>query len=173
MILDRLRADIPGGSVSALHASESYLWQCRFRSHHIWLQQPQTFMNLSGCAVAKWARKHEIAPEHILLVYDDLDLPLGRLRFRRKGGTAGHRGVESVIAELGSSNFLRLRIGIGNTTNETIDHVLAAFSEEEAPLVDSVLDHSVAAIRLLLSRGLQESMTHYNGITISEPAEDH
>jgi PTH1 family peptidyl-tRNA hydrolase len=174
MILDRLRAELPGGSETFLHAADSQLWHCRFRTRHIWLQQPQTFMNLSGRAVGKWARRQGIAPEHILLVYDELDLPLGRLRFRRQGGSAGHRGVESVIAELGSSNFLRLRIGIGKSTGETIDHVLSTFDEAEASLVDSVLEHSVAAIRLLLSRGLGGAMTQYNGMTISisEPCED-
>jgi PTH1 family peptidyl-tRNA hydrolase len=173
MVLDRLRAELPGGQENAQRAANSYLWQCRFRERQLWLQQPQTFMNLSGCSVAKWARKHGIAPEHILLVYDDLDLPLGRIRFRCRGGSAGHRGVESVIAELGNSKFSRLRIGIGNNTGDTIDHVLSAFGNHEAALLESVLTESVAAIRLVLSRGLQEAMTQYNGMIISEPCEEH
>ncbi len=105
------------------------------------LAKPQTWMNDSGKAVGALSRFYKIPPEDVLIVYDDLDIPLGTLRFRSDGGSGGHRGVESIIQHLGTDTFPRLRIGIGRPPGrmDPAAYVLQDFGEEEKPLVWEVL----------------------------------
>ena len=118
---------------------------------------------LSGRAVAKLVRSLGVLPEQVLVVYDCLDLALGRLRIRRRGSSGGHRGVDSIITELGSDAFARLRIGIGRPRGETLDHVLSAWQHDEAPLVEQVLETAAAAALLAVRRGVDVAMNTYNG----------
>ena len=122
-------------------------------------------MNLSGKAVAALARKNEILPSEIIVVYDDMDLPLGKIRMRKNGSSGGHRGVESLIKELGSAKFPRLRIGIGRARKGTIDHVLSAFSEDEQMIFDKVMKTCVDALTLSLARGVGNAMNKFNSIS--------
>ena len=103
MVIDRLLAGFPAGRFEARHVAQSFVHDGMFRGTPLFLQKPQTFMNLSGLAVAGFARKEGIRPEEILVVSDDLDLPVGRLRLRTGGSDGGHNGLKSVIAELGSA----------------------------------------------------------------------
>jgi PTH1 family peptidyl-tRNA hydrolase len=131
------------------------------------LARPTTWMNRSGLA-ARAVR--ELSPEtpgeRILVVFDDLDLPLGRLRFRRDGGAGGHNGVRSVIEELGSAEFARLRLGIGrpgtDESGSVIDHVLDAFLEEEREAVRDVIDRAIEGIRLFVAEGIGAAMNRFN-----------
>ncbi len=128
------------------------------------LLRPLTYMNLSGQAVAPCLQELSLSERELLLIYDDLDLPLGRIRFAPKGGSGGHRGVESVIQALGTKDFPRLRLGIGRPSQRMPirDYVLSPFSEEEWPLVEKVLRWAAAGLDSLLKEGLDKTMSLFN-----------
>lgn len=130
----------------------------------VFLAKPQTFMNLSGKAVARLSRKAEIPPERILVVYDDLDLPLGRLRLRPEGGSGGHKGMRSIIEMLGTQEFPRVRVGIDRPLDGTdpADYVLQPFSPDQQPLLCDVVEHAVAAIECWLEEGIVAAMDRFN-----------
>ncbi len=128
------------------------------------LAQPQTFMNESGRAVVPLARFYQVPLDRLLVVYDDLDLPLGTIRLRPAGGSGGHKGVQSIIAHLGSREFPRLRVGIDRPPGrmDPAAYVLQDFSTEEEPLVEEVLEETVAAIETWLGEGIEVAMSRYN-----------
>lgn len=128
------------------------------------LVKPQTFMNLSGRAVKKILQKYSEVPENLLVIYDDLDLPLGKIKLLPKGGAGGHRGVLSIIEFLHTKDFPRLKLGIGKPIEKGLrkDYVLSPFSEEEWKLVEEVLDRSVLALEDILSLGFIKAMTKIN-----------
>lgn len=136
----------------------------RCKGARLLLLKPLTFMNASGEAVAQIAKKFRIAPEEILLVYDDMDIPLGKIRIREGGGgSAGHNGVESVKNLLESANFARLRIGIGRDGDgNQIEHVLSEFSDNDRDIFARTLDTAAEAAKLILYRGTNEAMNRYN-----------
>jgi PTH1 family peptidyl-tRNA hydrolase len=142
------------GNLNKTDKFNSIYWEGRFKGKNLLIQHPMTFMNLSGKAVAALARSKKILPSEIMVVYDDMDLPLGKIRIRKSGSSAGHRGVESIIEELGTSKFSRLRIGIGRAQNETIDYVLAKFDVDEQPVLDKGIKNTVDALTLSLTRGV-------------------
>jgi PTH1 family peptidyl-tRNA hydrolase len=126
---------------------------------------PQTFMNRSGRAVARALEHFGVAdPEHLLVVYDDLDLPLGRLRLRPGGGAGGHRGLGDIQAWLGREDFPRLRVGIGRPADsgEVIDYVLSAFSPAELTQLPETLARGVDAIEDILRSGTRAAMNRVN-----------
>ncbi|MGE5279594.1 MAG: aminoacyl-tRNA hydrolase [Deltaproteobacteria bacterium] len=126
---------------------------------------PQTFMNLSGVAVRAVLRKKSAETRRLLLVHDDVALPLGTLRFKQGGGAGGHNGVASVIAHVGSPDFARLRIGVGPRPagQDLSDFVLGRFSPSDAAAVRAVADAAQQALTLWLSRGTVPCMDRYNG----------
>ncbi len=125
--------------------------------------KPQTFMNLSGEAVAKLYKFYRVTPENLLVIYDDLDLPVGKIRVRPKGSAGGHHGMESIIERIGTCDFPRLRIGIGRPDPDAdIDHVLGAFSGEERTLLEQAIQQSVDAVVAWLSHGLSAAMNEFN-----------
>ena len=129
------------------------------------LAQPQTFMNESGRAVASLARFYRVPLERLLVVYDDLDLPLGTVRLRPEGGSGGHKGVRSVIDHLGGQlAFSRLRIGIDRPpgTMDPAAYVLRDFSSKEQPSLEDALDRAVGAIEVWLTEGIEAAMNCYN-----------
>ncbi len=128
------------------------------------LIKPRTFMNKSGHAVASLVGFYRVPLERTLVVYDDLDLPLGTTRLRPSGGTGGHRGMRSIIRQLGSRDFPRLRVGIGRPPGrmDPADYVLQDFSDDEEPLVEEALEQAVAAIETWLVEGIDEAMTRFN-----------
>ncbi|MCA9539626.1 MAG: aminoacyl-tRNA hydrolase [Myxococcales bacterium] len=127
------------------------------------LLEPRTFMNLSGRAVAPAARFFGVEPNRIVVVHDELDLPFGRLRLKVGGGHAGHNGLRSIIADLGSREFLRLRVGIGRPVHGAAsDYVLADFSAEERPWLPDLLERAVGALRAVLREGVDKAMNAIN-----------
>ncbi len=134
------------------------------------LVKPQTFMNDSGDAVAPASRWYKVPATQLLVIHDDLDLPVGRIRLRRGGSSGGHRGVASIIQRLGHGDFLRLRIGIGRPpSDDAVDHVLSRFTPEEQSVVDRIVDAVPDVIRCVLEDGIAEAMNRYNGLDASEP----
>lgn len=128
------------------------------------LLKPLTYMNLSGRSVAEAARFFRIQPSDILVLFDDLDLEVGRLRLRTKGSAGGHNGMRSIIAELGTAEFPRLRIGIGRPAPgwQVVDWVLAPFGPDDAAAVAGVLPRAVEAVECFLSDGILTAMNRYN-----------
>lgn len=135
------------------------------KARKVILAQPQTYMNASGSAVVPLARYYRVSLRQLMVVYDDLDLPLGTVRLRPEGGSGGHKGMRSIIEQLGGQqDFSRLRIGIGRPPGETDPavYVLRNFSSEEDPLLDDALARAVEAIETWLSEGLEAAMNCCN-----------
>ena len=129
------------------------------------LLKPLTYMNRSGQSVRAVTDWYKIQAQSVLVIYDDLDLPVGRLRIRLSGSAGGHNGMKSIISHLGVKEFPRLRIGIGKSDGkkETINHVLGKFAPQEIPAIKEVLYASVKAVELSLKEGVEKSMNRYNG----------
>jgi PTH1 family peptidyl-tRNA hydrolase len=130
----------------------------------ITLLKPQTFMNRSGLAVAAWLDALGLAASQLLVVHDDLDLPLGRLRVVGSAGPGGHRGVASIQEALGTQAFPRVRVGIGRPDQgeEAVEHVLEAFAPEEQAIAHEMVGRAASAVQTLLAFGLVAAMDRYN-----------
>ena len=132
------------------------------------LLKPLTYMNRSGQAVRAVTDWYKLQPQSVLVIYDDMDLPVGRLRMRLSGSAGGHNGMKSIIAHLGGKDFPRLRIGIGKSDGkETVSHVLGKFAPEETKTIEEILYTSVKAIELSLKEGVEKSMNRYNGFSVA------
>ena len=138
----------------------------RLAGHEVVLAKPQTFMNLSGKSVAALRARYRLSLEDMLVVHDDVDLPLGRLRIRPRGGAGGHRGVESIIQAVGSQEFARLRVGIGRPPlmgEEGLrDYVLSDFTPEETAALNELLPRVAEAILCVLEEGVEAAMNRFN-----------
>ncbi len=130
------------------------------------LAQPTTYMNLSGEAVSKLSHYYQIEPKQLLVAYDDIALPLGKIRVRSGGSAGGQNGMKSIIQHLGGcKEFPRLRLGIGAPEGQKAltNHVLERFTSEEQKVFDSALNRAVDSIEMLLAQGVEATMNHYNG----------
>ena len=126
------------------------------------LARPLTYMNLSGEAAAPLARALGLTPAEVLVVVDDMDLPLGRIRIRKEGGAGGHNGLRSLIRYLGTQEFPRVRIGVGRPAESGVDHVLGAFSREELEPVREAVERAADAVELVLTEGIETAMNRVN-----------
>lgn len=139
----------------------------------VWLMQPQTFMNRSGDAVAPWVRYHRLAIDRLVVVVDDIDLPLGTLRIRAGGGHGGHNGLRSIMEQLATDAFPRVRVGVGRGRGNVVSHVLTPFSREENECFQRALDRSAQAVSCLLVEGVAEAMNRFNGCAVAvEPGRE-
>jgi len=129
------------------------------------LAKPQTFMNESGKSVGPLMRFYRVPQECLLVVHDDLDLPFGTLRLRPSGGTGGQKGMESIVAQLGSQNFARLRVGIGRPPGrmDPRDYVLHDFDPPQQDDLPLLLDTAVEAIHSFVNEGIEQAMNTFNG----------
>lgn len=130
------------------------------------VMRPQTFMNNSGEAVKAAADFYKIPPEKIIVIYDDVSLPTGTLRIRRKGSAGGHNGIKSIIWHLNSDEFPRLKLGVGERTDpdgDLKDHVLGKFSKEDLATMRKTMERAVEAIPLILNGDIDGAMSQYNG----------
>lgn len=130
------------------------------------LMKPITYMNLSGESVGEAARFFKLSPEQIVVISDDTDLPVGKLRFRRKGSAGGHNGLKSIISHLGSEQFIRLKIGVGKKPHPDYDManwVLGRFSGPDQAVINETVSRAADAIELLLTQGMDAAMAQYNG----------
>lgn len=137
------------------------------------LLKPTTYMNLSGQSIRAVTDWYKLPPESVLVIYDDMDLPIGKLRLRQSGSAGGHNGMKSTIAHLNSQNFPRLRIGIGSpqahpqsNNGEVVSHVLGRFSNPEAQVMAEVLRLVVDMVELSLKQGIPKAMSLYNNRSI-------
>ncbi len=184
---DRTRHNIGFAAIDALSSS----WQVslsenrKFKGEYaettapggkkVYLLKPLTYMNLSGQSIGAVASWYKLKPESVLVIYDDMDLPVGRVRLRTEGSPGGHNGMKSTVSHLSSKNFPRLRIGIGRpknpatTENGTVSHVLGKFSPEENQVMSSVLDYVVECVELCLKKGVEKAMNDCNRKNLNVP----
>ncbi len=150
----------------------SLLVKTNYQDHRLILAKPQTYMNESGASVASLLRFYKISPANIIVAYDDVDLPLGALRLRPTGGSAGQKGMQSIIERLGSQDFPRLRIGIDRPPGrmEPADYVLQDFSRSDLKVLDPTLDKACDAVFTFITGGLNKAMNLYNTSNNSDPS---
>lgn len=130
------------------------------------VMRPQTFMNNSGTAIREAAEFYKIPPEKVIVIYDDISLATGTLRIRRKGSAGGHNGIKSIIANLGSDAFPRLKIGVGERSDpdsDLKDHVLGKFSKEDLAAVRKAMEKAVDALPYIVTEHTEEAMNLFNG----------
>ena len=140
------------------------------RGERLLLAKPGTFVNLSGNSVACLIHKYNIPLNDLLIIYDDLDLPLGKIRLRQSGSSGGHKGMNSIISALGSKNFPRIRVGIGRPQGENqsikedaiVNYVLSDFSPQEEAIIKPVIATVAEAIDCFLSQGIVTAMSKFN-----------
>lgn len=137
------------------------------------LLKPLTYMNLSGEAVAEAANYYGIAPDHIIVLFDDINFPCGRMRIRGKGSAGGHNGIKSIIACTKSEDFPRVRIGVGDKKPQMdlAAHVLGRFELEDRQTMERVFDAAADAALCIIDKGVTEAMNEYNGIDLAPKPE--
>lgn len=143
---------------------KAFTAEAKLGSTGVLLMKPQTFMNLSGQAVKQAASFFKIAPDKIFVVFDDVSLPVGKMRIRGKGSAGGHNGIKSIIAELGTEEFPRLKLGVGEPQfPDLADWVLSRFTPDEQRVMAKVYGASADALRSMVLDGFTEAANKYNG----------
>ena len=138
---------------------------CRIGSESVLLMKPQTYMNNSGDAVAKAARFYKISPSHVLVVSDEMSLPVGAVRVRPKGSAGGHNGLKSIIEALGTEDFPRIRLGVGSPTHadyDPKDWVLSVFRDQDAEIFAEAAGRAADAVTCYITEGAEKAMNLYN-----------
>lgn len=128
------------------------------------LVKPQTFMNLSGESIREIINFYKVPQDHFVVIFDDTSLPVSGVRIREKGSHGGHNGIRNIIAQMGTDEFWRIKVGIGEKPNgwDLADYVLAKFSKDDLPMLEQGLDKAVKAVELILSQGIMEAMNQIN-----------
>ena len=168
-VLDALaaRAGIVFREQSAMRAwlAETKIGTCRAT-----LMKPATYMNASGEAVGNWLRYYKQDVQQLVVVVDDADLPIGRIRIRMRGGSGGHNGLRSIIQHVGGEDFVRVRMGIGRDERrgDMISHVLRPFSKEDVAVVADMVVRAADAVTMIVSEGTERAMNCYNQAVTQE-----
>jgi PTH1 family peptidyl-tRNA hydrolase len=136
----------------------------KFKGRTFILLKPSTYMNLSGRAINYWMQKENVPLENLLVVVDDLALPIGAVRLRAKGSPAGHNGLKSINEVLGTQDYARLRVGIGDNfrPGQQVDYVLGEWTKEEVPEIPAIIDRSIEIIKSFGTIGVAQTMTFFN-----------
>lgn len=138
--------------------------------------KPLTYMNLSGEAIREYINYYKMDPEtELIVIYDDIDLDPGQIRIRKKGSAGGHNGIKSIIAQIGTQNFYRIKVGVGAKPKgwDLADYVLGRFSSEERELVDKAICDAADAVEMILKDGIEAAMNHYNGAAKKKKATEN
>ncbi len=158
-LVDRYR--IPGSGVS----HKAMVGKGIMEGQKVLLAKPLTYMNLSGEAIRGLVDYYKIDPEtELLVIYDDISLEPGNIRIRKKGSAGGHNGIKSIIAQLGTQNFQRIRIGVGEKPKnwDLADYVLGTFGKEDRPLVEEAIGNAAEAAAMIVQRKIDEAMNRFN-----------
>ena len=140
--------------------------RCDIGGQSVFLMKPQTFMNLSGTAVSQAMSFFKVPLDHVLVVSDDISLPVGRLRVRRGGSAGGHNGLKDIIAKCGGQDFPRIKIGVGGPPHpdyDVADWVLSTFKDSDAQAMELASDRASAAVEVLITQGVDAAMNQFNG----------
>ena len=166
------------GAIVNNRRGRSLTARAAFAGHEVLLAKPETYMNESGVAVAALLKQLELSPDDLIVLYDELAIPLGQLRVRERGSAAGHNGVKSILAALGTQEWTRIRIGVGKPPTQTgreikaggTNYLLSPMRRMQLQELDEVLDHAVRAVEMILTEGVAKAMNHFNR-KISGPEE--
>ena len=153
-------------------AENAFLARGVLGGSRVLLIKPQTYMNLSGQAVAPLVKYANATARDLVVIQDDIDLPVGRLRIKKGGSCGGHNGVRNIIERLGSSDFVRVKIGVGKEKDNVIGHVLGKFNPATRRIMDEALPVCVQAVELILTSGPDKAMNAFNGWTASAAAQE-
>jgi peptidyl-tRNA hydrolase, PTH1 family len=165
MVLDRL-SRLSGIPVTR-KAFSGLAGDGNWAGERLYLLKPQTFMNLSGRAVAEALRFYKLSLSDLIVIHDDLDIPFGKVKLKEGGGHGGHNGLRSLAEVLGSSDYARIRIGIGRPVHgDVVNYVLANFAKGEMDTLLEVLDGALDALEMTLREGLPKAMSIFNGKTV-------
>ncbi len=144
---------------------DALAFEAKIGDEPVWIIEPQTFMNLSGRSVSQFCRFYKLKAEDVIVLHDEIDLPLGRMRIKQGGGPAGHNGLRSIIADIGSQEFFRIRMGVGRPMEanlQVVDWVLQPFADNEADRVTDLVQVSAEAVPFLVQEGLEKAQERYN-----------
>ena len=157
-LADKLNIKINKLKFKGLFAKE------KIENEDVVLLKPQTYMNLSGESVRDFANFFKIPPENIIVVVDDVDLPMGKIRIRKKGSAGTHNGMKSIIYQLQSDNFIRIKVGIEkeNRKDDLADYVLKGFSKDEVPIMEESMERAAKAVLEILKKGPDVAMNKFN-----------
>ena len=161
-------------AVDAIAAEVGAAWEAKrqfnclmakgtFAGMPVMLVKPQTYMNLSGDSVAPVVRYHNVTAADLLVIQDDIDLPVGRMRVRKNGSCGGHNGIRNIIERLGTQDFVRLKLGVGKDKSDVVAHVLGKFDPTTRKMMDLVVAEAVKASATILRDGPDCAMNAYNG----------
>ena len=137
--------------------------QVNYGGKKLFLLKPQTYMNLSGEAVGEAARFYKIPADHVIVISDDISLPLGKLRVRGSGSAGGHNGLKNIIAHLGTDAFPRVKVGVGAPEHDIVDWVIGPFTASERKVIDGVLDRALGAAECIITDGVLTAQNRFNG----------
>ena len=160
ILADKLGCKVDKGKFQGLYG------QCNYRGKKLLLLKPQTYMNLSGRSVLQLSAYFSVPPQQIIVMFDDISLEPGRLRIRSDGSAGGHNGIKSIISELGSQNFPRVKIGVGSKPNpeyDLADWVLSSFSAQEEKALGPALERAADAALCIIEHDVPESANRFNG----------
>lgn len=161
MVLDRLAEDYQGRSYGKYKHSAAA--KIDIEGREAILFKPLTYMNRSGGAVREILAKKNIPPEKLIVVQDDIDMETGRIKIRRGGSSGGHKGIESIILELGTADFIRVKVGIGRGPFlEAEKYVLQKFKKEEIPIVNEAISNAARAVAVIITEGIGKAMNRFN-----------
>jgi len=164
MVCDSLSSSF-GFDFSLQKKFKGLLGEFKIEDNHIRVLKPLTYMNLSGESVYPTLDFFKISLHNLIVIHDDLDLPLGRIRIKKNSSSGGHKGVQSIINALGSKDFVRIRIGVGRE-KDAVKYVLSRFSEDKLEIVKRVVLVSADAVIDVITKGLNYSMSKYNGLSV-------
>ena len=170
MVVDRI-ADRAGWAGRSRSRDASAVVMGRYRGLDLLLAKPQTYMNDSGIAVRRLLARERAPLHELLVVVDDFSLPFGKMRFREGGSAGGHNGLRSIVEELESEGFPRLRVGIGEPDRDAVDHVLSLFHPAERQRLDELLDAAADAVEAWAREGLSKAANRFNAYTL-RPADE-
>lgn len=169
-LIDRYR--IPQGGI----AHKAMYGKGMIAGEKVLAVKPLTYMNLSGEAIREYVNYYKMDPEkELIVIYDDIDLEPGQIRIRKKGSAGGHNGIKSIIAQIGTQNFYRIKVGVGAKPKgwDLADYVLGRFSTEERELVDKAICDAADAVEMILKDGIEAAMNHYNGAAKKKKATEN
>jgi len=168
-VVDRI-AESCGAAWEEKRQFKCLMAKANFAGQGVLLVKPQTFMNLSGESVAPVVKYHNATAADLLVVQDDIDIAVGRIRIRKGGTCGGHNGIRNIIERLGTQDFARLKVGVGKDRSNVVGHVLGKFDPETRKVMDQVVADAASAVEAVLRDGPDRAMNAYNGYDCLKPA---